>query len=1014
MRSRPRRARRAPRRQHAGLAAALVAIILVATFATLSGADNQIPDPGWQVTPTSPNTGLVDGQRVTINVRSRMDVSVGLIEVRQCRAGVSFQVEADMNPTNGNCPAGPISSSQTEHVLRRSGSDGLTKLARTNEGATFTYRVGAGVTAWDTPSGSKTLTCGPADSCLLVVKLLIGAETRFWTQPLTFLDADPLASCGGVADGVVATAGSDEMSDAWAAWTRDFCASKGTTSPTRAAFPGEGEALVGVGGLTGFTTTDPDDRSYAYDLVYTASGYNDAAKLLGNLEPSKRRGAVAIPVAVNAAVLAVGGGYLPLVDGQPIGDKAPYPELRVKAAEAASMLSGGISRLGSSNFPYAAGVLGRNPVLGPSLYYLGAGIQAPSLALTSTWAMTSYLKALAPDDFVAPRENPQVPRPATSRIGTANPGYAPDVIPYTGRPTLFKTTEAAALAAEPGPVWVFTDLATAKATGLTPVALENADHEFVGPSVQSLGAAIDRMQPDGNGILAIDPKLVNAPAAPAESITPYPLTYVVYALVPAEPLVRVSDCTLRTSSQQLLGDWLQYVMGPGQQKLPAGLQPLPPSLAEQARTRLAQVGASAVTGECAGKVKTPTSPTAPSSTGGDPPVTTPSIPSIPSFPIGNFPSTFTTPTVPPVTVAGTTTTRPEVEIASVPAFAGRDLPDSTDGVVALVGIALVTSLALSITSRAGGARRARAMTGSGGFYSPAAQQRVFGLVLLWVGVLLASAGLVVYQLAPLLQSRSQHDLLADYRDTLRSAAFADSGLPIGRSDTNERPPEVGEPVGILEIGSLRSQNVVVEGVGPSQTRDGPGHVPGTRGLGQPGNSVVVARRNSYGGPFAKIDTLRRGDRVVVTTTQGRSVYVVRSVRDVRIVDRATVRRNDVVARDVLFGSSARDRLTLVTSSSPLPWNEARATVVVADMDGTAFRATTQGALTTDHMTMDGDHGALSATVLALLVYAVAIGASVLVYRRLRFRVAYAITIAPIIAATVIVAETASHLLPSWA
>ncbi len=1006
---RPRRDRSAPRHQHAGIAVALVAILLVATFATLSGADNQIPDPGWQVTPTSPNTGLLDGQRVTINVKSRTDVSVGLIEVRQCRAGVTYATDADMNPTNGNCPAGPISSSQLEPVLRRTGSDGLTKLARTNDGATFTYRVGAGVTAWDTPAGSKTIACGPSDACLLVVKLLIGSATRFWTQPLTFLDADPLASCGGVENGVVATAGSDEMSDAWAAWTRDFCAANGTAAPTRAAFPGEGEGLVGVGGLAGFTTTDPDDDSYAYDLVYTGSGYNDAAKLLGNLDASKRRAAVAIPVAINAAVLAVGGGYLPLVDGQAIGDKTPYPELQVKTAEAAAMLSGGITRLGSANFPYAAGVLSRNPILGPSLYYLNAGIQAPSLALTSTWSMTSYLHALAPNDFVAPRENPQVQRPATARLGTANPGYAPDVNPFTGRPTLYKTTEAAALSAEPGPVWVFTDLATAKAVGLTPVALENADHQFVGPSSESLTAAVARMQPDSFGLLAGDPSLVKGSAA----TTPYPLTYVVYALVPAEPLVQVSDCTLRASSQSLLGDWLDYVTGPGQAHLPAGLQPLTPALREQATTRLAQVGASTVTGPCAGKVQTPTQPTGNTGGGTEPPVSAPSIPSIPSFPSGNFFSGTTTPTVPPVTVAGTTTTRPEVEIAAIPAFAGRDLPAPVDGVLALVGIALVTSLALSITARAGLARRGARMTGSGGFYSPAAQQRVFGVALLWAGVLLASVALVVYQLTPLLQSRSQHDLLADYRDTLRSAAFADSGLPAGGADASARPPALGESVGILEIGRLRSQNVVVEGAGPRQTRDGPAHVPGTAGLGQPGNSVVVARRNSYGAPFARLGSLRRGDEIVVTTTQGRSVYAVTSVRDRRIVDRAPADDPDAISRDALYGPGGDDRLTLVTSSSPVPWNEAHATVVVAEMQGTAFGATAQGALTSDQTTMGGDHGALPATVLALLVYLAAIAGSVLVYRRLRFRVAYALTIAPIIAATVVVAEAASRLLPSW-
>ena len=93
----------------------------------------------------------------------------------------------------------------------------------------------------------------------------------------------------------------------------------------------------------------------------------------------------------------------------------------------------------------------------------------------------------------------------------------------------------------------------------------------------------------------------------------------------------------------------------------------------------------------------------------------------------------------------------------------------------------------------------------------------------------------------------------------------------------KEPPASGTPVGILEIGALKTQDVVVEGVTNVQTSKGPGHVPGTSGLGQSGNAVVVARRNGYGGPFERIETLRRGDKIVVTTTQGVSVYKVRSV-----------------------------------------------------------------------------------------------------------------------------------------
>ena len=62
-----------------------------------------------------------------------------------------------------------------------------------------------------------------------------------------------------------------------------------------------------------------------------------------------------------------------------------------------------------------------------------------------------------------------------------------------------------------------------------------------------------------------------------------------------------------------------------------------------------------------------------------------------------------------------------------------------------------------------------------------------------------------------------------------------------------QPPLPGAPVGVLAIPALGINQAVVEGVGSSQTVSGPGHVPGTAGLGQPGNAAVVGRNAGYGG-----------------------------------------------------------------------------------------------------------------------------------------------------------------------
>ena len=57
-------------------------------------------------------------------------------------------------------------------------------------------------------------------------------------------------------------------------------------------------------------------------------------------------------------------------------------------------------------------------------------------------------------------------------------------------------------------------------------------------------------------------------------------------------------------------------------------------------------------------------------------------------------------------------------------------------------------------------------------------------------------------------------------------------------------------------------------------------VAGTAGLGQQGNSTLLARRDGYGGAFAHIDDLHGGARIVVTTLQGQSLYRVSTIKKV--------------------------------------------------------------------------------------------------------------------------------------
>lgn len=93
------------------------------------------------------------------------------------------------------------------------------------------------------------------------------------------------------------------------------------------------------------------------------------------------------------------------------------------------------------------------------------------------------------------------------------------------------------------------------------------------------------------------------------------------------------------------------------------------------------------------------------------------------------------------------------------------------------------------------------------------------------------------------------------------------------------PIAAGAPVALLSVPDIGvTSTVIVEGTRPAQLQDGPGHVLGTVLPGQQGVSVVSGRSLSFGAPFARLDELRAGSEITVTTGQGVFTYDVVGVR----------------------------------------------------------------------------------------------------------------------------------------
>jgi hypothetical protein len=672
----------------------------------------------------TPASGLDDGQEVVVNVKTSADFPLYEMRVQQCRDGVEYKPNdnvpnADFKAGGPNCPSAPVTSSADLALAE----DGIGDDAKSPAGFNLAFRVGSGVIAWG-PSGGpqQTLTCDPDHTCALVVEVYGGPGPRWYpfATTLHFGAVDPIAGCGGPADGIVSTTASDRFSDAWVNWTIDQCkVTPGVGARSRAVFAGEGE------GVASFTAG-------LSDLVYTGLGYRDQAGFAPNV--ANRRPAANIPVSVNAVVLAVAGG------AGLGGKRPPYTDLRLTTDELAVLVSGGSLGVGglkpdpNGSKTYQQEIEANNAELAVGGMFDASQtmkVGAASERSTVAYLVSRFLTTLDPVKFKVPDFQPFSPdqgkdRTVDASFATALPSYAAAIELFSGRPVLKKTLTTLTRSSSGG-LWILTDLATARAFHLTVVKLQNSDGKVVEPTEASMRAAVAKMTPDPNGILDPAPTMT----ATGSDVVPYPLTYVEYALAPAQPLV-APDCTLRTASQDNLDTWLRYITGPGQATLPAGMLRVDGKLAGEAQTGLAEVGQSDVTGKCAGltgpttTTTTPTTSTttAPTATttaatggsttggtttgGGSTGGSTGSSGSSGSSSSSRRPASnaSNTPVVP------ISSDQQQVEAGDptdpkIPDFSGARAITATRALVALLGIVLVSSIATIVTATSGDDPRRR-------------------------------------------------------------------------------------------------------------------------------------------------------------------------------------------------------------------------------------------------------------------------------------------------------------------
>jgi hypothetical protein len=601
--------------------AVLVAVSLVGLVAVVGGIVTTAlaPVARAQTSPyftlsVTPTQGLTNGEAMTVTVtRTPAGTTQGLqilaMATGWCTAdpqfpgnlgtfapGTPFAALPKITAPNVHCTT--VNHPLDSTLVTQTGYSPPTN--STGNYPTLNATVAAQATGGTTLQTGTTLICDASHPCSFAVLVYVQktgtySTSVFMSVPVTYQPPSINTDCGGAAPGQLTTIAPDRLGQQITSWTLGGCSSglDGGKAVTQNVASGQSDASA----LGAFADGNAD-------LAYSGVGYGATPVFT----PTTQRPYVAVPIALNAVVLAhIQSRAVTNVASLNVFGK--LPQLRVTDAQAAQLVAGGpdvTAALWKNTLGKA--LVFDNPTLGyPSWYFsptkpitynsahstgsINTGVAGASQPQATTLFATTFFHTVTPHALVS-RTGQTLG--VTSDFGTVNPPYA--IFATTGT-LLF----AKAVSPGIGQGWALTDADTAAATwgGLSVAALQTPGSigapsaNFVAPTVASMQAAVPQMIPQPDGTLEPNPD-----AGASNGVAAYPLTYVEYAIAPTQPLLN-ANCSARTKSQQNLVDWLTYLTGAGQSELGGGLAPLTPALQRQARQAIAQVGKATTTGPCA-------------------------------------------------------------------------------------------------------------------------------------------------------------------------------------------------------------------------------------------------------------------------------------------------------------------------------------------------------------------------------------------------------------------------------
>ena len=161
-----------------------------------------------------------------------------------------------------------------------------------------------------------------------------------------------------------------------------------------------------------------------------------------------------------------------------------------------------------------------------------------------------------------------------------------------------------------------------------------------------------------------------------------------------------------------------------------------------------------------------------------------------------------------------------------------------------------------------------------------------GGLLVGIGaVILAFVLFMVFGTA-LIQGSHQQSLRTEFERVFPAPGHTAPGPP--RTVAAATPPPLGAPVAQIQIPALSLNMIVVQGTSEPDLEQGPGHYVGTPLPGEPGNVAIAGHRTTWGHPFNRLDQLRLGQAIIVTTPQGRFTFRVQWIAVVAPTDLAII------------------------------------------------------------------------------------------------------------------------------